>query len=126
MHSDSRYDLGYQPRAAQLTADATIIPEPKTTGYYRKVVRQNDEDGVTVWNDADDEEEVETQHGLHYDPTAPPSQYYVLPIMYVPSEGEVQETYVLEPHSSYDAEQYRNQFFTDTRTLNSSQADGIA
>lgn len=125
MHSDSRYDLG-NPRARELTTGATIVPDPKPSGYYRRVVRERDRNGGTVWNDTDYEEEDRTPQGLQYDPTAPPAQYYVLPIMYVPSEGEVQQTYVIEPHSSYATEQYHNQFFTDTRTLKTSQGDGIA
>lgn len=122
MYNGNGYDPGY-PRAAELTTDATIVPGPRTTGWEKRVVRERDKHGGLVWND-DDEEEEEVHGGLYYDPAAPPSQYYVLPVMYVPSEGEVQEVYTLERPVAYGTEHYQNQFFTDTRTLNTKGTDG--
>lgn len=114
------------PRTRQLTAGATIVPEPTASGWHGRMIRQRDKDGTVGWEDDDEEEEdeEETDNGLHYDPSAPPGHYYVLPSIYTPSQAEVQETYAVHHPVTYGSELYHNQFYTDVRNLNASEADG--
>lgn len=113
-------------RMKALTAEATIVPEPRTRGWFGRLIRQRDTDGTVLWNKDDDEEEEEvTTDGLHYDPRAPPSAYYVMPVMYSPSQPEEEQMYGMGEIAVYGTEQYRDQFYTDIRTCVVEPAAGI-
>lgn len=127
MHNGNRNDLVF-PRATELIADATAATDHKSSGWFKRVVRRRDKDGTVVWSDDDDDDEdvEESMQGLHYDPLAPPGQYYVLPMMYVPSQREINQAYNIEQPTMFATDLYRDEFYTDIRSLKATKAEGIS
>lgn len=125
MYNESQQDTSF-PRTTELTADLTIVPEPRTLGWFGRLIRQRDKGGTVFWTKEDEEEEEEavTINGLQYDPNAPHGGYYVMPVMYAPSQEEEEQIYGMGEVAVYETEQYRDQFYTDIRTCDVEPAEG--
>lgn len=123
MQNGSWQDYGF-PRTSQLTAEATIVPQPRTASWFNKFVRHRERDGTVVWDSEENRrEDLVFDDGLHYDPNAP-GCYYVMPEMYVPTEREEQQVYNVGKNAVYETEQYHDQFYTDVRIVNTTSGEG--